>query len=165
MLRQAGYYCLSINAIVMLYKQPARLAQSVEHGTLNPGVVGSSPTLGDSFLGFQLWLLPLYIWPFLWNSPKKTLLLKCIIYNIVEIGPSANPPLLISANVHMDCPTDCNAKNLRYIYVLLATACLPKVPDCNTHLQLQLLINYTTYAQVCGRNSVPRHNRPVSSVG
>ena len=27
----------------------ARLAQSVEHGTLNPGVVGSSPTLGDSF--------------------------------------------------------------------------------------------------------------------
>ena len=24
----------------------ARLAQSVEHGTLNPGVVGSSPTLG-----------------------------------------------------------------------------------------------------------------------
>ena len=28
----------------------ARLAQSVEHGTLNPGVVGSSPTLGDLFL-------------------------------------------------------------------------------------------------------------------
>ena len=27
----------------------ARLAQSVEHGTLNPGVVGSSPTLGDIF--------------------------------------------------------------------------------------------------------------------
>ena len=27
----------------------ARLAQSVEHGTLNPGVVGSSPTLGDLF--------------------------------------------------------------------------------------------------------------------
>ena len=25
---------------------PARLAQSVEHGTLNPRVVGSSPTLG-----------------------------------------------------------------------------------------------------------------------
>ena len=27
----------------------ARLAQSVEHGTLNPRVVGSSPTLGDHF--------------------------------------------------------------------------------------------------------------------
>ena len=27
----------------------ARLAQSVEHGTLNPGVVGSSPTLGALF--------------------------------------------------------------------------------------------------------------------
>ena len=27
----------------------ARLAQSVEHGTLNPRVVGSSPTLGGSF--------------------------------------------------------------------------------------------------------------------
>ena len=26
---------------------PARLAQSVEHGTLNPRVVGSSPTLGE----------------------------------------------------------------------------------------------------------------------
>ena len=41
----------------------ARLAQSVEHGTLNPGVVGSSPTLGApfcsshydlSFFNFQL---------------------------------------------------------------------------------------------------------------
>ena len=30
------------------YKQ-ARLAQSVEHGTLNPRVVGSSPTLGGLF--------------------------------------------------------------------------------------------------------------------
>ena len=28
---------------------PARLAQSVEHGTLNPRVVGSSPTLGALF--------------------------------------------------------------------------------------------------------------------
>ena len=28
----------------------ARLAQSVEHGTLNPRVVGSSPTLGEFFL-------------------------------------------------------------------------------------------------------------------
>ena len=27
----------------------ARLAQSVEHGTLNPRVVGSSPTMGESF--------------------------------------------------------------------------------------------------------------------
>ena len=29
--------------------QEARLAQSVEHGTLNPRVVGSSPTLGGIF--------------------------------------------------------------------------------------------------------------------
>ena len=34
--------------------QPARLAQSVEHGTLNPRVVGSSPTSGDFFLNFFL---------------------------------------------------------------------------------------------------------------
>ena len=27
----------------------ARLAQSVEHGTLNPRVVDSSPTLGETF--------------------------------------------------------------------------------------------------------------------
>ena len=27
----------------------ARLAQSVEHGTLNPRVVGSRPTLGGTF--------------------------------------------------------------------------------------------------------------------
>ena len=27
----------------------ARLAQSVEHGTLNPRVVGSSTTLGETF--------------------------------------------------------------------------------------------------------------------
>ena len=30
----------------------ARLAQSVEHGTLNPRVVGSSPTLGGSLAKF-----------------------------------------------------------------------------------------------------------------
>ena len=30
-------------------EQEARLAQSVEHGTLNPRVVGSSPTLGVPF--------------------------------------------------------------------------------------------------------------------
>ena len=31
----------------------ARLAQSVEHGTLNPRVVGSSPTLGEILLSFS----------------------------------------------------------------------------------------------------------------
>ena len=30
----------------------ARLAQSVEHETLNLGVVGSSPTLGEFLFGF-----------------------------------------------------------------------------------------------------------------
>ena len=34
----------------------ARLAQSVEHGTLNPGVVGSSPTLGALFAAFMFML-------------------------------------------------------------------------------------------------------------
>ncbi len=34
----------------MLHSYTARLAQSVEHGTLNPRVVGSSPTLGEFFL-------------------------------------------------------------------------------------------------------------------
>ena len=32
----------------------ARLAQSVEHETLNLGVVGSSPTLGDNFFSYFL---------------------------------------------------------------------------------------------------------------
>ena len=31
-----------------------RLAQSVEHGTLNPRVVGSSPTLGELIFGAAL---------------------------------------------------------------------------------------------------------------
>ena len=35
-----------------LYLLPARLAQSVEHETLNLRVVGSSPTLGDSYFEF-----------------------------------------------------------------------------------------------------------------
>ena len=34
--------------------QQARLAQSVEHGTLNPRVVGSSPTSGALFLPINL---------------------------------------------------------------------------------------------------------------
>ncbi len=34
--------------------QCARLAQSVEHETLNLGVVGSSPTLGDNFLDIYI---------------------------------------------------------------------------------------------------------------
>ena len=39
----------------------ARLAQSVEHETLNLRVVGSSPTLGDLFLGFHH-ILDFAIW-------------------------------------------------------------------------------------------------------
>ena len=35
--------------LLSLFSMSARLAQSVEHGTLNPGVVGSSPTLGALF--------------------------------------------------------------------------------------------------------------------
>ena len=40
-------------ALDYLNHQPARLAQSVEHGTLNPRVVGSSPTSGDLFIFFN----------------------------------------------------------------------------------------------------------------
>ena len=36
----------------------ARLAQSVEHGTLNPRVVGSSPTLGEVFFILPSFTLP-----------------------------------------------------------------------------------------------------------
>ncbi len=35
----------------------ARLAQSVEHRTLNPGVVGSSPTLGAHIFSFFLYVV------------------------------------------------------------------------------------------------------------
>ena len=38
-----------VNARSLLSAWRARLAQSVEHGTLNPRVVGSSPTLGVTF--------------------------------------------------------------------------------------------------------------------
>ena len=36
----------------LLYTTLSRLAQSVEHETLNLGVVGSSPTLGEIFCYF-----------------------------------------------------------------------------------------------------------------
>ena len=48
-------YCVFSYYIETLQKkQSARLAQSVEHETLNLRVVGSSPTLGDIFLDFSL---------------------------------------------------------------------------------------------------------------
>ena len=61
--RDTGSYCRAPNAVRSssleeikneVLSQPARLAQSVEHGTLNPRVVGSSPTSGDFFLLFFL---------------------------------------------------------------------------------------------------------------
>ena len=36
--------------MVVVLVAPARLAQSVEHQTLNLRVVGSSPTLGEAFM-------------------------------------------------------------------------------------------------------------------
>ena len=55
--------------VSILANLTARLAQSVEHETLNLRVVGSSPTLGDPFL------LPLYditfakrFWKFIMNQ-------------------------------------------------------------------------------------------------
>ena len=53
-----GCHKVSNTALVWCSIQPARLAQSVEHGTLNPRVVGSSPTLGDFFFAvFSLFTL------------------------------------------------------------------------------------------------------------
>ena len=42
-----------MNCKLTAKSKPARLAQSVEHETLNLRVVGSSPTLGDHY--FALW--------------------------------------------------------------------------------------------------------------
>ncbi len=50
--------------------QPARLAQSVEHGTLNPRVVGSSPTLGAP----TLFMDPISIFPHLRSAYVPLLL-------------------------------------------------------------------------------------------
>ena len=50
-MRYAFIYCLKINASEIRYLVfRARLAQSVEHETLNLRVVGSSPTLGALLL-------------------------------------------------------------------------------------------------------------------
>ena len=53
------YVLEQVKTILLLWKDlekehssAARLAQSVEHGTLNPRVVGSSPTLGGCFSAF-----------------------------------------------------------------------------------------------------------------
>ena len=51
-LSKRGIVCFSFYQELNCQHQhlSARLAQSVEHGTLNPRVVGSSPTLGDGLL-------------------------------------------------------------------------------------------------------------------
>ena len=51
-LSKRGIVCFSFYEELNCQHQylSARLAQSVEHGTLNPRVVGSSPTLGDGLL-------------------------------------------------------------------------------------------------------------------
>ena len=60
-------------------KQQARLAQSVEHGTLNPRVVGSSPTLGDQLFYFFLMTL-FFIFQVLFRMNLLTFLL-CLVMN------------------------------------------------------------------------------------
>ena len=50
---------LDKKAYELVAMHAARLAQSVEHETLNLGVVGSSPTLGDVFCVQVLWLTSL----------------------------------------------------------------------------------------------------------
>ena len=46
---RGSYYCVFKSQIILSVFSTARLAQSVEHETLNLRVVGSSPTLGDHF--------------------------------------------------------------------------------------------------------------------
>ena len=54
--KSQGVYVPFVTHFKKVYLSPlttnARLAQSVEHGTLNPRVVGSSPTSGDLFSFF-----------------------------------------------------------------------------------------------------------------
>ena len=52
----------------------ARLAQSVEHGTLNPRVVGSSPTLGALFLFFLNILLNAILFSFVFIALVRIIL-------------------------------------------------------------------------------------------
>ena len=47
-----SYFRFFLNLTILLYT--ARLAQSVEHETLNLGVVGSSPTLGDTIFASHI---------------------------------------------------------------------------------------------------------------
>ena len=62
----------------------ARLAQSVEHETLNLGVVGSSPTLGEIFLHPNIDISKLY---FLVKNIMNSDL-NCLIYiHIVKYLP------------------------------------------------------------------------------
>ena len=51
--KQSSYYQCK-NMMILPVETAARLAQSVEHETLNLGVVGSSPTLGDLYFRFCL---------------------------------------------------------------------------------------------------------------
>ena len=76
-----SHQCLDAERVYPIRKirpfyQQARLAQSVEHQTLNLVVVGSSPTLGDSFcqLGELAFLLLLF---FSLRSPSISRSLEC----------------------------------------------------------------------------------------
>ena len=52
----AFFFSLNPASRTQLLLSAARLAQSVEHETLNLGVVGSSPTLGEYFSIFYIHL-------------------------------------------------------------------------------------------------------------
>ena len=54
------YFYLNIKYYFHPANIPARLAQSVEHETLNLRVVGSSPTLGENFCHFVMTSWELY---------------------------------------------------------------------------------------------------------
>ena len=68
----------------------ARLAQSVEHETLNLRVVGSSPTLGDQIFFFQLQDSDFSVLVcFTWSSssaPSKAEQLKCLLTSSLTLG-------------------------------------------------------------------------------
>ncbi len=68
---------------VLMKLHPAPLAQSVEHGTLNPRVVGSNPTLGElTFCANILRAVGFSQGP---QETKSNLSLKCMKNNLLDM--------------------------------------------------------------------------------
>ena len=130
-------------------KAQARLAQSVEHETLNLRVVGSSPTLGDSFPSFRIYVVAIFY--MLWHPRKYSLHLspdtwprinwrckKAIAYKMIfplkkeatllltTVMRSSSAALTPCANVvGASCPLTENSSNIaNFPYNFAKTICL-----------------------------------------